>query len=201
VLADLALESEAATALTFRLARAYDEDDEASLVIRRVVTPAAKFWICKRTPAATYEAMEVLGGSGYIEESIMPRLYREAPVNSIWEGSGNVMCLDVLRAIGRVPKAGEVLRAELDTGDKRVNAFSERLQKKLQASDRNDESQARGLTRDLVLALQAALLVRHAPAAVADAFCAARLSGDSAAFGLLPRGIDARAIVERAMPQ
>ncbi len=200
VLADLALESEAATALTFRLARAYDEDDEPAHVIRRVVTPAAKFWICKRTPAATYEAMEVLGGSGYIEESIMPRLYREAPVNSIWEGSGNVMCLDVLRAIGRTPKAGEMLRAELDTGDKRVNAFGERLQKRLQAADRNDESQARALTRELILALQAALLVRHAPAAVADAFCTARLSGDSAAFGLLPRGIDARAIVERAMP-
>jgi len=107
----------------------------------------------------------------------------------------------VLRAIGRAPKAAEALRAELDSGDKRVNAFSERLQKRLQAMDRNDESQARALTRDLVLALQAALLARHAPAAVADAFCAARLSGDSAAFGLLPRGTDARAIVERAMPQ
>ncbi len=100
VLADLALECEAATALTFRLARAYDDSDEASLAIRRVVTPAVKFWICKRTPYLTYEAMEVLGGSGYIEESIMPRLYREAPVNSIWEGSGNIMCLDMLRAIG-----------------------------------------------------------------------------------------------------
>ncbi len=157
VLADLALESEAATALTFRLARAYDEDDEASLVIRRVVTPAAKFWICKRTPYVTYEAMEVLGGSGYIEESIMPRLYREAPVNSIWEGSGNVMCLDVLRAISRTPGAAEVIAKELDAGDKRLSAFTDRLQKRLQASERNDESQARALTRELVLALQAAL--------------------------------------------
>ena len=124
VLADLALELEAAAVLTFRLARAYDDDGEAAQVYRRVVTPAAKFWICKRTPYLTYEAMEVLGGSGYIEESIMPRLYREAPVNSIWEGSGNVMCLDVLRAIARTPNAAEVLRAELDDGgDHRLAAF------------------------------------------------------------------------------
>ena len=110
VLADLALECEAATVLSMRLARAYDENDEAAQVFRRVVTPAGKFWICKRAPFVTLEAMEVLGGSGYIEESIMPRLYREAPVNSIWEGSGNVMCLDVLRAIERTPKAAEVLQ-------------------------------------------------------------------------------------------
>ena len=97
-----------------RLARAYDENDEAAQVIRRVVTPAAKFWICKRAPFVDAEAMEVLGGSGYIEECIMPRLYREAPVNSIWEGSGNVMCLDVLRAIVRTPEAADVLRAELE---------------------------------------------------------------------------------------
>ncbi len=96
--------------LTMWLARAYDEDSETAQVIRRIVTPAAKFWICKRTPFLTYEAMEVLGGSGYIEESIMPRLYREAPVNSIWEGSGNIMCLDVLRALERTPNAAEVLR-------------------------------------------------------------------------------------------
>jgi putative acyl-CoA dehydrogenase len=199
VLADLALESEAATALTMRLARAYDESDEAALIYRRVVTPAAKFWICKRTPFVTQEAMEVLGGSGYIEESIMPRLYREAPVNSIWEGSGNVMCLDVLRAITRTANAAEVLRAELDgSGDARLKAFAGRLTERLGAPARNDEAQARALTRDLVLALQAALLSRHAPASMADAFCAARLGGDSGAFGLLPRGIDLRAIIERA---
>ncbi|MEJ2432325.1 MAG: acyl-CoA dehydrogenase family protein [Pseudolabrys sp.] len=202
VLADLALESEAAAALTFRLARSYDEDDEAALVYRRVVTPAAKFWICKRTPTVTYEAMEVLGGSGYIEESIMPRLYREAPVNSIWEGSGNVMCLDVLRAIARTPNAAEVLRAELDDGgDRRLRTFTERIQERLQGPEHNDESQARALTRDLALALQAALLIKHAPAPVADAFCASRLDGDSAAFGLLPRGVDARAVIERVMTQ
>jgi putative acyl-CoA dehydrogenase len=200
VLADLALECEAATVLTFRLARAYDEDDEASLAIRRVVTPAAKFWICKRAPAFTQEAMEVLGGAGYIEESIMPRLYRETPVNSIWEGSGNVMCLDVLRAVARTPTIADVLRAELDSGEARLKSFAGKLVERLTAGERNDERQARALTRDLVVALQAALLVKHAPPAVSDAFCASRLGGDSSAFGLLPRGIDLRALVERAAP-
>jgi putative acyl-CoA dehydrogenase len=200
VLADLALESEAATVLTMRLARAYDESDETSTVFRRVVTPAAKFWICKRAPMVTLEAMEVLGGSGYIEESIMPRLYREAPVNSIWEGAGNIMCLDVLRAIERTPKAADVLRNELG-GDARLKTFAGRLQKRMSGADRNDESQARVLVRDLVLGLQAALLIKHAPAAVADAFCASRLEGEGGgAFGTLPRGCDARAIAERAAP-
>jgi putative acyl-CoA dehydrogenase len=203
VLADLALECEAATVLTFRLARAYDEEGEAAQAVRRIVTPAAKFWICKRTPYLTFEAMEVLGGSGYIEECNMPRLYREAPVNSIWEGSGNIMCLDVLRAIGRIPNAGEVLKAEMTIGDKRVDAFATRLMQHLSSPTSHGEAQARALTRDLVLALQAALLVRHAPAAVSDAFCASRLTGEGGggAFGLLPRGVDARAMVERAAPQ
>src|SRR6185312_4028696 len=202
VLADLALESEAASVLTFRLARAYDEEDEASIVLRRVLTPAAKFWICKRAPFVAVEAMEVLGGSGYIEESIMPRIYREAPVNSIWEGSGNVMCLDVLRALDRTPGAAEVLAAEFDVGDEpRVQPFLDRLAERLAAPDRRDEAQARALVRDLVLALQAALLVRHAPPEVADAFCASRLEqGSGAVFGTLPRGVDAAAIVARAAP-
>ena len=144
VLADLAVESEAATALTMRLARAYDDNDETAQVIRRVVTPAAKFWICKRTPLVTYEAMEVLGGSGYIEESIMPRLYREAPVNSIWEGSGNIICLDVLRAIERMPNAVDVIRRELDDGkDARLKIFVDRLNKHFAARDRNDEGRRR----------------------------------------------------------
>ncbi|MFA6266939.1 MAG: isovaleryl-CoA dehydrogenase [Pseudolabrys sp.] len=202
VLADLALECEAATVLTFRLARAYDESDEVSTVFRRVITPAAKFWICKRTPFVTLEAMEVLGGSGYIEESVMPRLYREAPVNSIWEGSGNVMCLDVLRALGRTTHASEVLRSELDvSGEPRLKGFVGRLEQRLSGAERNDEAQARALVRDIVLALQAALLIKHAPAAVADTFCASRLSGEGGgAFGTLPRGVDARAIVARASP-
>jgi putative acyl-CoA dehydrogenase len=202
VLADLALESEAATVLTMRLARAYDESGETAQVFRRVVTPAAKFWICKRAPYLTYEAMEVLGGSGYIEDSIMPRLYREAPVNSIWEGSGNVMCLDVLRAIERTPNAAEVLKQEFaDAGDARLKAFAAKLQQRMQGPERNDEGQARALTRDLVLALQAALLIKHAPPAIADAFCASRLAEErGGAFGTLPRGADTRAIAERAAP-
>jgi putative acyl-CoA dehydrogenase len=202
VLADLALESEAATALTMRLARAYDESDERAQVLRRVVTPAAKFWICKRTPFVTYEAMEVLGGSGYIEESIMPRIYREAPVNSIWEGSGNIMCLDVLRAMGRTPNAVDVLRRELGDGkDARLKAFVERLEKRITGRERDDESQARALVREIVLALQAVLLIQHAPQPVADAFCASRLTGEGgAAFGQLPRGVDLRAIADRAAP-
>jgi putative acyl-CoA dehydrogenase len=203
VLADLALESEGATVLTMRLARAYDESDDAAQVIRRVITPAAKFWICKRTPFLTYEAMEVLGGSGYIEESIMPRLYREAPVNSIWEGSGNIMCLDVLRAMEKTPNAVDVLRRELGDGkEARLKAFSEQLEKRLLGiRERHDESQARALTRELVLALQAALLIRHAPPPVADAFCASRLGAEGGStFGLLPRGLDLRAIAERAAP-
>jgi putative acyl-CoA dehydrogenase len=201
VLADLALECEAATALSMRLARAYDENDEAAQAIRRVVTPAGKFWICKRAPFVTLEAMEVLGGSGYIEESIMPRLYREAPVNSIWEGSGNVMCLDVLRANGRTPNIGDVLKHELDGSDTRLKAFSKKLLDRLAASERNDEAQARALTRDLVVGLQAALLIKHAPTAVADAFCVSRLGGEGGgAFGTLPPGLDLRAIVERGAP-
>jgi len=201
VLADLALESEAATVLSLWLARAYDESGEAAQAIRRVVTPAGKFWICKRAPFVTFEAMEVLGGSGYIEECIMPRLYREAPVNSIWEGSGNVMCLDVLRAVGRTPNIGDVLQRELDAGDTRLRAFAQRLIARLAAPKRNDEAQARALTRDLVLALQAALLIKHAPSAIADAFCASRLTNEpGGAFGMLPHGTEFRAIVERAAP-
>jgi len=203
VLADLALESEAATVLALRLARAYDEEGEAAVVWRRVVTPAAKFWICKRAPAHAVEAMEVLGGSGYIEECMLPRIYREAPVNSIWEGSGNVMCLDVLRAIERTPGASDTLARELADGaaaDARMKSFVERLSRRLAGRERSDEAQARALTRDLVLALQAVLLLRHAPTAVADAFCASRLSGEGGVFGMLPSGVDARTIVERAAP-
>lgn len=202
VLADLALESEAATVLTMWLARAYDETSEAAQIIRRVVTPAGKFWICKRTPFLIYEAMEVLGGSGYIEECIMPRLYREAPVNSIWEGSGNIMCLDVLRAIERTPRATEVLRDEIDSiKDPRLKKFLDRFETRILGRDRKDESQARALVRDLVLSLQAALLIKHAPSGVADAFCASRLEGEGGSvFGALPGGLDLRGIAERATP-
>jgi putative acyl-CoA dehydrogenase len=203
VLADLALESEAATVLALRLARAYDEDDAAAAVWRRVVTPAAKFWICKRAPALAAEAMEVLGGGGYVEDCVLPRIYRELPVNSIWEGSGNVMCLDVLRAIERTPGAVDVLAEELGASgpaDRRLDALVAGVMRRLAGGGANDESQARALTRDLALALQATLLLRHAPTAVAEAFCASRLRGEGGVFGLLPAGTDARAIVERAAP-
>jgi putative acyl-CoA dehydrogenase len=205
VLADLALEAEAAMVLALRLARAYDrQDDVVETAFRRLVTPAAKYWICKRGPALAAEAMEVLGGNGYVEESLMPRLYREAPVNSIWEGSGNIMCLDVLRALGRGTEAGAALRAELAAaagGDARLDRFVAALEANL-AGAASDEGQARRLVEGMVLALQGALLITGAPAAVADAFCASRLAGDwGHAFGTLPTGGDHRAIVERAAPQ
>ena len=168
------------------------------------MTPAAKFWICKRRPRWRGEAMEVLGGNGYVEECVMPRIFRETPVNSIWEGSGNVMCLDVLRAIGREPQAGETLLQEIGeaaTADRRLAGFAATLAARLAKPALADEAQARGLARDLVLGLQGALMVRHAPPALADAFCAARLGEDrGGAFGLLPPGIDTHAIVARAAP-
>jgi putative acyl-CoA dehydrogenase len=200
VLADLAIESEAATVLTMRLARGYDEDDEAASAFRRVVTPAAKFWICKRGPAFAAEAMEVLGGNGYVEEFNLARIYRETPLNSIWEGSGNVMCLDVLRALTRAPAAIAMLLeevAEAAKADPRLMSHVARLQKN---AKRLDEAQARSFVRDLVLALQGALLIRYSSADVAGAFCATRLAGDGGAFGLLPAGTNARAIVDRAVP-
>jgi putative acyl-CoA dehydrogenase len=205
VLADLALESEAATVLMMRLARAYDEEDELALAWRRVMTPAAKFWICKRAPLVAAEAMEVLGGSGYVEECVMPRLYREVPVNSIWEGAGNIMCLDVLRALERMPGAAELLLREVAASaqaDKRLRTAAGRFERKLSGQDWKDESQARVVVRDLVLAMQAALLFRHAPAPVADAFCLSHLGEEpGGTLGLLPPGIDCRAIVERAAPR
>jgi putative acyl-CoA dehydrogenase len=204
VLADIALESEAATVLTMRLARAYDEDNELAAVWRRVLTPAAKFWICKRAPFLAAEAMEVLGGSGYVQECVMPRIYRELPVNSIWEGAGNIMCLDVLRAIERTPGAVELLLGELADAastEKRLQSVVARLKRRFAGQGSADESQARVTVRDLVLASQADLLLRHSPAAVADAFCASRLGDEpGGAFGLLPSGTDFRAIVERAAP-
>jgi putative acyl-CoA dehydrogenase len=205
VLADLGLESEAATVLIMRLARAYDEDDEAALIWRRVMTPAAKFWICKRAPIVAAEAMEVLGGSGYVEECVMPRLYREVPVNSIWEGAGNIMCLDVLRALERMPDAAELLLrevAESAQADRRLQNAVSRLERKLRAADWKNEAQARTIVRDLVLAMQGALLLRHAPASVAEAFCLSRLGEEpGGTLGLLPPGVDCRAIVGRAAPR
>ena len=204
VLADLAIESEAATALVLRLARAYDrQDDPAEIAFRRMLTPAAKYWICKRGPTLGAEAMEVLGGNGYVEEAIMGRLYRELPLNSIWEGSGNVMCLDVMRALAKTPEALDVALAAIRAAqgaDRRLDAHVAALSDDI-ARDGFQESQARRLVERLVLALQGALLVRFSDAAVADGFCASRLGGAQAgAFGTLPLGVDLRAIAERARP-
>ncbi len=204
VLADLALESEAATALVLRLARAFDQqDDPAETSLRRLLTPAVKYWLCKRGPAFSAEAMEVLGGSGYVEESVMPRIYRQMPLNSIWEGSGNIMCLDVLRAAAKTPQAVQLLFSELAAakgGDIRLDQFVAKLHAELTHTS-GFEARARRFTERLALALQGALLVRFAPHAVADAFCASRLGGDwGSAFGTLPSNCDFDVIINRAMP-
>lgn len=207
VLADLALESEAATLLVLRLARAFDgrhAHDEHEALLARVLTPAAKYWVCKRLPAAVAEAMEVMGGNGYVEEGPFARFYREAPLNSIWEGSGNVMCLDVLRAFSKVPAVRAVLVAEIAAArgrDVNHDAFAAALIKDLARTD-IDESEARSLTERIALALQGALLLTGASPA-AHAFCAARLApeGRGHTFGTLPAGIDCGALIARALPQ
>ena len=199
VLADLCLDAEAATALGLRLARAFDEGDHA---FRRLATAIAKYWVCKTAPPLVAEALECLGGNGYVEESPLPRLYRESPVNSIWEGSGNVICLDVLRALAREPESVEALRAELRAAagaDRRLDAAVAALESDLGRDDL--EPRARSLVERAALCLAGSLLVRHVPAEVADAFCAARLGGDGRAYGTLPAGVDAAAIVERHRPR
>jgi putative acyl-CoA dehydrogenase len=204
VLADLALESEAATAFAIRLARCFDAGgDPAEALLARILTPAGKYWICKRGPGFGAEAMEVLGGGGYVEEGELARLYRELPVNSIWEGSGNVMCLDVLRALGRSPAAAQALAAELGAAGS-ANAdyvrFTAQLDRDLAAFDAN-EFGARVLAERIVLAVQASLLLRHAPAFVSSAFVASRLAREpGGAYGRLPLGTDCAAILERALP-
>jgi putative acyl-CoA dehydrogenase len=200
VLADLCVESEAATVLAMRLARAYDEDDRP---IKRLATAVSKYWVCKRFPSLACEAMECLGGNGYVEESGMPRIYREAPLNSIWEGSGNVNALDVLRALSKSPEALEGFFAEVGQSagaDARLDDFVTRLRAEF-ADHEAIETRARRVVERMALALQGSLLVRHSPAAVADAFCASRLAGDGGlTFGTLPPGVDMRAIVDRHMP-
>jgi putative acyl-CoA dehydrogenase len=205
VLADLCVESEAATLVMMRLARAYDDGEAGSAQRRfaRLATPVAKYWVCKRHPPVVAEALECLGGSGYVEESIMPRLYREAPLNSIWEGSGNVMCIDVLRVLGRDPEALEAFFAEVDRGrgaDRRLDAAIDRTRDEF-SNLQEVESRARQIVERLALILQGSLLVRHADSAVTDAFCASRLAGEHGmAFGTLPAGCDFKRIIERARP-
>lgn len=207
VLADLALESEAALVLAMRLAEAFEHDDDpAQRVWKRVMTPAAKFWVCKRAVEITGEAMEVFGGNGYVDNGPMARLFREAPVNSIWEGSGNVMCLDVMRAIGREPQAAFELLDELARhaqGDTRITGELQALREMLATPPEALEGLGRRFAQRLVLAAQAALLRQHAPAFVADAFIATRLDPQwGRVVGAVDtRGIDVDAILERALPQ
>jgi putative acyl-CoA dehydrogenase len=206
VLADLAVESEAATAVMLRLAAATDAaaDDPAEAAFRRVGLAVSKYWVCKRGPAVAAEALECLGGNGYVEDFPMARIYREAPLNSIWEGSGNVNALDTLRALGREPQALEAFLAEVESAsgaDARLDRAVADLKTSL--DDPSEvEVRSRRLVEQMALARQGSLLVRYAPPAVADAFCASRLGGDwGHAFGTLPAGVDARTIVERATPK
>jgi putative acyl-CoA dehydrogenase len=203
VLADLAIESEAATTVAMRLAAATDNalaGDEQESLLRRIGLAVSKYWVCKRASAHAAEALECLGGNGYVEESGMPRLYREAPLISIWEGSGNVAALDVLRTLG----AAEAFFAEVDQAagaDRRLDAAVARLRADLAGLTDPAAAQAgaRRTVERMALVLQGSLLVRHGHPAVADAFCASRLGGDwGVAFGTLPAGVDTAAILERA---
>ncbi|MFH9727260.1 acyl-CoA dehydrogenase family protein [Streptomyces sp. NPDC017254] len=201
VLADLALESEAATVLGLRLAAAYDADTPQERALLRIAVPAAKYWVTKRCTPLVAEALECLGGNGYVEESGMPRLLRESPVNSVWEGSGNIQALDVVRALRTEPAALDALLREVGAArgaDHRLDRAIRGLLVEL-ADLEGVEARARRLAERLALVLQGALLVRWAPPEVADAFCAGRLGGDGgAAFGTLPHTLDLRALVERA---
>jgi putative acyl-CoA dehydrogenase len=203
VLADLALESEAATVFALRLARCFDAAaDPQQALLARILTPAGKYWLCKRGPGFGAEAMEVMGGNGYVEDDPLARLYREFPVNSIWEGSGNVMCLDVLRACARGPQVRDALAAELAPAaglDACFDACCERLLDNLAAAAA-DEFGARRLAESLVVTLQAGLLLRHAPPPVAEAFIASRIEREvGGAYGRLPAGTDCAAILARAL--
>ena len=209
VLADLCVESEATTALAMRLARAYDEahadadagiDDSDAQLFKRLATAVGKYWACKRTPNHCFEALECHGGAGYVEESGMPRMYREAPLASIWEGSGNVMSLDVLRALTRSPRSLEVFLDELELargGDPRLDARIDDLKSQF-GDPATLESRARRVVESMALCLEGSLLVRNGPEPAADAFCASRLAGDGGLeYGTLPPDSDFEAIIER----
>jgi putative acyl-CoA dehydrogenase len=207
VLADLAVESEAATVLMMRLAGAADRSvrgDETESAFKRLALAVGKYWVCKRWPAHTAEALECLGGNGYVEESGMPRLFRESPLNGIWEGSGNVAALDVLRAMAREPLAVEAFFAELDAASGSDAHLDESVRTlRTMLGDLDDiEARARRIVEHMALTLQGALLVRHGHPAVADAFCASRLGGDwGRAYGTLPSGLDHTTLIERAAPK
>jgi putative acyl-CoA dehydrogenase len=198
VLADLCVESEAATVTAMRLARAFDDPEQE--LFKRIATAVSKYWVCKRSPVVAGEALECLGGNGYVEESGLPRLYREMPLNSIWEGSGNVQCLDVLRALAKSPETFEAFFAEVGEAagtDPRLDAFVAATRDEF-ADGEGIESRARRIVERMAKSLQGSLLLRYAPPAVADAYIASRLDGDAGlAFGTLPAGVDFGAIVER----
>jgi len=206
VLADLAIESEAALTLSMRIAGALDRSgqSETEKLLVRIGTAIGKYWICKRTPAHAYEAMECIGGSGVMEDCIMPRLFRESPVNAIWEGSGNVQCLDILRSMSKDPDSVDAFMSEVKKAvgiDRRLDQYIVELDREL-ADFADIEYRARTVVEKMALALQASLLIRQGDPAVADAFCASRLSGRNSglAFGNLPRGINCDAIIRRATP-
>ena len=203
VLADLALESEASLALSMRMGRALDHlDNEQEAKFARLVTAVGKYWICKRAPAMINEAAECMGGAGYVEDSILPRLYREAPVNSTWEGSGNVQCLDVLRALSKEPGVLEALFVELGDGHGHKHLARHIEQLKSAFMDTQDiQYRARQLTEDIAVALQAKLLLEAGNASVSDGFIASRLGESSGrVYGTLPRGVNVEAIVARSTP-
>jgi len=206
VLADLALEAEASTWLGLRLAQALDRAsaDEAEALLLRIGTAVGKYWNCKRVPGHAYEAMECIGGSGVMETTMMPRLYREAPVNAIWEGSGNVQCLDVLRAIRKTPETLDIFLQEVGraAGQNRLLDDHLKMLKKAAMDLESAAYRARIVVGNMALAWQASLLLRFGRPEVADAFCAARLGGGSGlVFGMLPGGIDCSAIMQRAWPR
>jgi putative acyl-CoA dehydrogenase len=203
VLADLELEAEAATHMAFRVARALDESQEGDAFeasFARIATAVGKYWVCKRQPGHAYEAMECIGGSAVMENSIMPRFYREAPINTIWEGSGNVQCLDVLRAINKDPQSLEAFLAEVGRGSGRNQQFDSYFAALQVEFTKQEDIQyrARSIVEKMVLALQGSLLLRNAPEYVSQAFCAARLgAGSGNTYGMLPNDIDCAALIDR----
>ena len=203
VLADMAIESEAATALTFRIAKSFDESaDEGTAAFARIATPIGKYWINKRVVNLAYEAMEVHGGGGYVEDGVMTRIYRQSPLNSIWEGSGNVVCLDILRAIRRDPRSAQELVAEL-AKSRGANRLLDRAidDVKSMLAGQHDEALARRLAETMALALQGAILSQNAPGFVSDAFCATRLCDrPGLSCGALDAKIDVDALISRAIP-
>jgi putative acyl-CoA dehydrogenase len=207
VLADLCVESEAATVAAMRLARSYDEvnaGDAEATEFRRLANPVLKYWLCKQAPSHAVECLECLGGNGYVEESGMPRLFRESPLASIWEGSGNVQCLDVLRAMVKSPASVDAFFAEVleaAGAEPRLDAYVTALRDEIPGDLDTVQSRARRIVERMAVALQASLLVRYGDEAAADAYCASRLSGDRGqAFGTLPTGVDFTRIIERHQP-